>query len=111
MYLYVETWNAKPAWLALDRAARDRFAGEVQQLLGTLVSEDLKLLGCAITDDDTHQHGGYRYVAVWQASDRDQIKKIEDGTARIGWHDYFDQVNHGSRHVGPQEVIQHMLEA
>lgn len=111
MYLYVETWNAKPAWQALERAERERFAGEVKALLGTLVSDDLKLLGCVITDDDTHQHGGYQYVAVWQASDRDQVKKIEEGTARIGWHVYFDQVNLGSDHVGPEAVIMHMLDA
>jgi hypothetical protein len=39
------------------------------------------------------------------------VKKIEEGTARIGWHVYFDQVNLGSDHVGPEAVIMHMLDA
>ena len=111
MYLYVETWNAKPAWLELSKDDRLAFIGSVQNLLGNLVSEDLQLLGCVITEDDTVQHGGYQYVAIWNASDRNQVRKIEEGTRDIGWHDYFDQVNHGSDASGPEAVLQHMLEA
>jgi hypothetical protein len=109
MYLYVETWNAKPEWLALSAADRGAFIDSVQALLEDLVSDDLQLVGCVITDDDTHQHGGYKYVAIWRASDRDQVRRIEEGTKRIGWHTYFDQVNHGSREVSPEAVIGHML--
>lgn len=110
MYLYVETWNAKPAWLALSNAERMAFVESVQGLLGQLVSDDLQLLGCVITDEDTPLHGGYQYVAVWSASDRSHVRKIEDGTERIGWHDYFEQVNHGSGTASPQAVLEHMLE-
>jgi len=109
MYLYVETWNAKPEWRALPRAERIAFIESVQSLLGNLVSDDLQLLGCVITDEDTPLHGGYQYVAVWNASDRGQVRKIEEGTKSIGWHDYFDQVNHGSGATGPQAVLEHML--
>ncbi|MDX1554709.1 MAG: DUF6616 family protein [Xanthomonadales bacterium] len=111
MYLYVETWNARPEWLALSRDDRLAFIEEVKGLLGSLVSDDLQLLGCVITDEDTPLHGGHQYVAVWQASDRDEVRKIEDGTERIGWHRYFQQVNHGSANVGPEQVLGHMLEA
>lgn len=111
MYLYVETWNAKPEWLALAPQQRQEFAAQVGELLGELISEDLKLLGCAISDPDVDRHGGYSYVAVWQASDRAQTTRIEEGTARIGWHDYFEQVNHGSTLVGPEAVVGHMVGA
>jgi len=111
MYLYVETWNAKPAWLALGDDARRAFVDKVNDLLGSLLSDDLRLLGCAITNEDTPRHGGYRYVAVWQATSRDYVKRIEEGTERIGWHEYFDQVNLGSELVGPEVLIGHMLEA
>jgi len=109
MYLYVETWNPKPAWLALSSDDRGTFIERVQGLLGSLISDDLQLLGCVISDDDTHQHGGYQYVAIWRASDRDQVCRIEDGTKKIGWHDYFEQVNHGSVETGPEAVLGHML--
>jgi hypothetical protein len=111
MYLYVETWNARPEWLALSEQDRSEFIGKVQNLLGELASDELQLLGCVITDEDTHSHGGYQYVAVWSASHRDQVRKIEQGTAGIGWHRYFDQVNHGSASTGPEAVLQHMLKA
>lgn len=110
MYLYIESWKAKPEWLALPHVDRIAFVEKVQSLLGSLVSDDLQLLGCVITDEDTPRHGGYQYVAVWNASDRDQVRRIEEGTKGIGWHDYFDQVNHGSAATGPEAVIGHMLE-
>lgn len=111
MYWYMETWRAKPAWLQLDRAGREAFAGKVQALLQALFSDDLKLLGCVLTDEDTELHGGYRYAAVWQATDRSHIKKIEDGTEKIGWHTYFEQVNHGSELKSAQEIIMHMIQS
>jgi hypothetical protein len=110
MYWYVEAWRATPAWLALDAAGRQEFAGKVKTLLGTLMSEDLTLLGCVITDDDTELHGGYQYAAVWQAKDRSEIAKIEEGTARIGWHTYFEQINHGSELANAETVIGHMVQ-
>ena len=111
MYLYIETWNSRPEWLALSPAKRTEFIASVQDLLGSLVSDDLQLIGCAITEDDTPLHGGYQYVAVWRATDRDKVRAIEEGTERIGWHDYFDQANHGSPAVGPESVLGHMFEA
>ena len=110
MYLYVETWNAKPEWFALNEAERMAFVGKVQTLLQGLSSDDLTLVGCIVSDDKIHQYGGYQYVAIWRASDRDQIRRIEEGTAGIGWHDYFAQTNHGSDEVGPQQVLEHMLQ-
>ncbi len=110
MYLYVETWNAKPDWFALNEAERVAFIGKVQTLLQALSGDDLILDGCIVTDDETSQHGGYQYVAIWRASDKDQVRRIEEGTAGIGWHDYFDQTNLGGTEVGPQTVIEHMLQ-
>ena len=109
MYWYMETWKAKPAWLALDAAGRQEFAASVKELVGSLASDDLQLLGCVITDDDTELHGGYQYGAVWQATDRSHITKIEEGTERIGWHKYFEQVNHGSKLADAETVIGHMV--
>jgi len=108
MYWYVEAWRAKPAWLALDASGRQQFASKVRALLDTLSSEDLMLLGCVITDADTQLHGGYQYAAVWQGTSRSEIAKIEEGTARIGWHTYFEQVNHGSELATAEAVIGHM---
>ncbi|MEZ6041707.1 MAG: DUF6616 family protein [Planctomycetaceae bacterium] len=110
MYWYMETWRAKQAWLDLDEEGRLAFATSVKALLDTLFSDDLKLLGCVITDEDTQLHGGYQYAAVWQATDRSHIAKIEDGTEKIGWHKYFEQVNHGSELKSAEAVIGHMLQ-
>lgn len=109
MYWYVEAWRAKPAWMALDPYEREKFAERVKALLETLCSNDLKLLGCVITDADTQLHGGYQYAAVWQGTNRSEIAKIEEGTAQIGWHTYFEQVNHGSELFTAEDVIGHML--
>lgn len=110
MYWYVEAWRAKTAWLEMTASERQEFANKVKTLVDSLASNDLKLLGCVITDADTELHGGYQYAAVWQGTDRSEIAKIENGTAQIGWHTYFEQINHGSELATAEEVIGHMLQ-
>ena len=109
MYLYVEMWNAKSEWLALDAAGRQAFMTKVDDLLNSLIGPDLKILGCALNDADMSPRADYRYVAVWQMSDKSQVSKVADGTARIGWYQYFDQVNMGGDLVGADDLVKEMM--
>ena len=111
MYWYMETWKIKPAWEALSPEERQEFMAKLKPLVDSLMTDECELVGCIVTDDDTHLHGGFQYGAVWRATDRSHITKIEEGTAAIGWNDYFEQVNHGSRLMSAEEVMQHMFHA
>lgn len=109
MYLYVEMWNAKHEWLSLDKAARQSFMNKVNELLGSLIGPDMKLTACALNDGDTTPRADFRYVAVWSMTDKSQVARVADGTARIGWYKYFNQVNIGGDAVGPEVLTNEMM--
>ena len=109
MYLYIELWNAKSSWLALDATQRAAFMAKVDALLNELMSADIKLLACAMNDGRTAPRLDYRYVAVWQMTDISGPQKVADGTARIGWYEYFDQVNVGGPWIDAGPMIAEMM--
>jgi hypothetical protein len=109
MYLYIELWNAKASWLALGPDPRAAFMKKVDALLNELMSDDVKLIGCTMNDGSTTPRLDYRYVAVWQMKDVTGTHKVADGTARIGWYEYFDQVNIGGDWVNADALVNEMM--
>ncbi len=109
MYLYVELWNAKASWLALGPDDRAAFMKKVDGLLGELMSDDVKLIGCTMNDGSTAPRLDYCYVAVWRMKDVTGTHKVADGTARIGWYEYFDQVNIGGDLVDADALVKEMM--
>jgi hypothetical protein len=109
LYLYIELWNAKSSWLALDTTGRAAFMKKVDGLLKELMSDEVKLIGCTLNDGSTAPRLDYRYVAVWQMKDISGTHKVADGTARIGWYEYFDQVNVGGEWIAADAMISEMM--
>ena len=109
MYLYVEMWNAKPAWLGLAQPAREAFMKKVDDFLGTIIGQDRQVYGCCVNDGDTAPRAGYTYLVVWKLKDKAAVKAIADGTAAVGFYDYFSQVNIGGEQVGPDELVAALL--
>jgi hypothetical protein len=96
MYLYIEMWNAKPAWLALDEQKRGAFMEKVGAFLGSVEDpENCSVYGTCVNDGDTVPRAQYNYLVVWKLKDKSFVKPIADGTAAVGWYEYFDQVNVG----------------
>ena len=44
MHLYVEAWKARPAWLALPPAERERFMATVGQAIGNQLAAGCELV-------------------------------------------------------------------
>lgn len=109
MYLYVELWNAKHEWLCLDKAAREHFMKGVNDLLGSLIGPDCAIHACTLNDGDTTPRADYRYICVWNLKDKSQVAKIADGTARVGWYRYFNQVNVGGEACSPEDLIGELM--
>jgi len=96
MYLYVEMWNAKPAWMALDDGARRAFMKQIAEFLEATEAPGVcHVDACCVNDGDTAMRVPYSYVVVWKMADASHVKTISDGTARMGWYAYFEQVNAG----------------
>ena len=109
MYLYIELWNAKASWLGLDSDGRAALMAKVDEFLKEIMSDDVKLIGTTMNDGSTVPRLDYRYIAVWQMKDVSGAHKVAEGTARIGWYEYFDQVNVGGEWVEADAMIAEMM--
>ena len=96
MYLYVEMWNARPSWMALPEEDRAAFMQKIGAFLDTIEKPGVcEVDTCCVNAGDTAMRVPYSYVVVWKMADASHVKAISDGTARMGFYDYFDQVNAG----------------
>jgi hypothetical protein len=109
MYLYVELWNPKPSWLSLSAEDRHMFMGKVDKFLQGLGPE-YTISGTCINDGDTTPRAGYSFAVVWMLNDKSQVKSVANGTAAVGWYEYFDQVNVGGDCQTPDQLVTAMIE-
>lgn len=111
MYLYVELWRARPAWLALDAADRTSFVERLGPAITTLLGSGVELVGFAVTDADVPHGANFPYVAVWQMATLDLVQQFERAIEGSGWHDYFEQVNVRGTIQPPADVLEHVARA
>ena len=93
MYLYVELWRFRPAWLELaqeDRTAwMDRLLAGLQQQLDSGV----EVIGFVSNDSDTPHSSGYDFLAVWRMPSKEAAVRFESFVEASGLHEYYEQVN------------------
>jgi len=105
MYLYVELWNAKASWLGLGDEERQKFMAGVDEWLNSVMGPDCDVYGACVNDGDTAPRAEYTYLVVWKLKDKSYVKTIADGTSRVGWYDYFDQVNIGGEKITADQLV------
>lgn len=110
MYLYIELWKAKDAWLKLTSSERQ---AKLEQLL--LLAQQHPITGVipfsfrpdgdmfvfdgvterpVVIDDAVARPTRFHYAAAWMVPTRDLIKQFEDRVESLGWwFEYFDQEN------------------
>jgi hypothetical protein len=93
MYLYVELWKIRPAWLELSKDERkswfDKLLGSLQEQLQSGVEP----LGLAQNDNDTPLSAGFDFVAAWKMPSKEIAQQFERFVEDAGWHNFFEQVN------------------
>ncbi len=109
MYLYVEMWKARPAWLALGQAEREQFFATVGQEIGNQLGAGAELVGVARNDTDTPHRADYDYVAVWKIPDMERVHAFAETWVRVGFHTYFDQEDVRGELMAPEAFIGHHL--
>jgi hypothetical protein len=110
MYLYIELWKAKDAWLQLSTSERQ---AKIDQLLqeakrhpitgvipfsfrpvGQVFLFDGVTEQPVVIADAVARPTGYQYAAAWMIPARELIDAFEQRVENLGWwFDYFDQVN------------------
>ena len=110
MYLYIELWNAKDAWLKLGPEERRaqleelRRAAAANPIPGVLafsfrqLGDTFQFDGVtpqpAVLDGRAARPIRFRYGAAWMIPRRELIKVFEARIDRLGWwYDYFEQQN------------------
>jgi hypothetical protein len=93
MYLYVELWKARPAWLALSQDERKDWLDKTLAGLQEQLSSGVEPVGLASNDEDTPYSSGYSLFAVWKMSNKEMAQQFENFVEAAGWHKYFEQVN------------------
>src|SRR5262245_60681796 len=125
MFLYIELWKAKDAWLKLtpderrarlEQLQRDAAANPVPGVIPFSFRQvgDVFLLDDTITqpiviDDAVTRSTGYRWAAVWMIPTRELIKRFERRVEDLGWwFDYFDQKNAWGE-LNPQATLNFLV--
>jgi hypothetical protein len=110
MYLYIELWKAKDAWVKLTREERqakiDQLLQEAKQhpitgvipfsfrKVGDVFLFDGVTEQAVLIDDAVVRPTGFRYAAAWMVPTLELIKQFEQRVENLGWwFDYFDQEN------------------
>jgi ketosteroid isomerase-like protein len=110
MYLYIELWKAKEAWLILSDEQRQK---KLEQLL--LLAQQQPITGVipfsfrpagdnwlfdgvverpVIIDTGVARPSGFHYAAAWMVPTRELITRFEDRVEGLGWwFEYFEQEN------------------
>jgi hypothetical protein len=109
MYLYVELWKPREAWMALPIQERSSYMSQLGPALGELTKAGVELIGWSLNDSETPYGADYRYLAVWRMPNQETVKQFEKVVEQSGWHRYFEQVNARGELVSPDLVIANMI--
>jgi hypothetical protein len=110
MYLYIELWKAKEAWIRLTNEQRQAKLEQLLQLaqehpitgvipfsfhpIGDVYLFDGVVERPVIVDDAVARPTGFHYAAAWMVPTRELIKQFEDRVESLGWWwEYFEQQN------------------
>jgi hypothetical protein len=109
MYLYVELWKARPAWLALSPAERAGYMQQVEPAIGQLLGAGIELLGFALSDADTLHGTEHTYLAAWRMPSKELALTLEHAVDGAKWHVFFEQVNARGAIMSPPDALAHMV--
>jgi hypothetical protein len=110
-YILTEVWKARPSWIALSRAERQRFFEEkIGPFIMSLVEQGAEFLGCAINDNTGPERIDYRYMAVWKLPDKDFSDRLEAGAREKSFLDYFEQGNFSGSIIAPEVMNADMIQ-
>ena len=111
MYLYVELWRVRPAWLELSQADRKSWMDKLLAGLQQQLQSGVEAVGLVSNDGDTPHSSGYDFLAVWKMPNKEAAQQFEDFVEDSGLHEYFEQVNTRGQMAEMEEVVSALLNA
>ena len=109
-YLLTEVWKPRASWLALREDERRIYLNEkMGPLLMQMISKGAEIIGAAVNENNTAEKIDYLYKAIWQLPSKELSEELEKGVKEIGFYDYFKQANFSGQPIGPEELMEHMI--
>lgn len=93
MYLYVELWKFRPAWLELSPDDRKAWMDKLLHGLQQQLESGVEPIGLVTNDNDTPHSSGYDFLAVWRMPNKEIAVRFENFVEASGLHEYYEQVN------------------
>jgi hypothetical protein len=109
MYIFVEMWNPKQAWLDLSQSERTDYISAVGGAVKSLTDAGVEIITWSFNDKATDRFNGFDYFAIWKFPDMELVKVFQNTVVEAGWYNYFDQVNACGLIGGPQPVLDHSI--
>ncbi|XUL93934.1 DUF6616 family protein [Streptomyces galilaeus] len=91
--VFVELYNYRPEWSALDEEQRSGVVFGVMNALTDLQKQGVEIIGYGSNDPGTDRRAPYDFFCVYRVPDVAAQRQFEAGIAASGWYDYFNQVN------------------
>jgi hypothetical protein len=89
MYVHVERWVARPAWLALSIPDRISYLDQMESGIRRLLDSGARPIGVVLKEETTPADTVH-YGAVWVMPEGSaQVRLLESILEVCGWHDYF----------------------
>ncbi len=109
MYMYLELWSARDAWLKLSEPERTAYFDRVTDIIAELVESGSEMLAFALNDADTDRRAEYEYLALWRMPDRTTALEFERRLIDLGWYELFAQENMRGPEIMAEVGLDHML--
>jgi len=92
MYVVVEAWTPKPAFLAASADEKAAVVDGVKAAIVQLAADGITCLGMGELDAETYA-SAHQWVAVWTMPTKEHSDAFLDGVTASGWYGYFEQTN------------------
>ena len=109
MYLYLELWSAKEAWLSKTPAERKAFFESVEGVISEMGTKGAEMFAVTRGDHDTDQGADYEYMALWRMPDKATALEFERIIGGLGWYELFHQENMRGEDMPAEECLAHMI--
>jgi hypothetical protein len=106
MYLMIEAWTPKPAWLELGEQERAAYVAGVGEGVAALEAQGVTSLAWGLIDEAS-RGTAHTAFAVWECGTREGCDALRASIAAAGWYAYFDQVDFGGEAGPPDAVLRH----
>ena len=93
MHYLLELYSPKPAWLALDGAARQAYFDRIGAGMAALSGLGAEALAMGAVAGGKLHGAPQQCYAVWRFPDEAALDALLAGIAATGWHDYFETIN------------------